>query len=98
MRGQLERLCEVATRPNVTVQILPFSAGAYPSTFGPLTLFDPQQPGWPVTASTERPAGTLIEDDPAATGRYTLIFDHLRASALSTADSLALISEAIKLL
>ncbi len=98
MGGQLERLREIAARPNVTLQILPFSAGAHTSTFGSFTLFDPQQPGWPVTASTDRPAGTLIEDDPAATGRYTLIFNHLRASALSTTDSRALIDEAIKLL
>jgi len=98
MRSQLERLREIAAWPSVTLQIMAFSGGAHTSTFGSFTLFDPQQPGWPVTASTDRPMGTLIEDDPTATGRYTLIFDHLRASALSTTDSLALISEAIKLL
>ncbi|SRR6266516_1950931 len=98
MHGQLERLREIAAWPNITLQILAFSAGSHTSTFGSFTLFDPQQPGWPTTASTDRPMGTLIEDDAAVTGRYTLIFDHLRASALSTTDSLALLGEAIKLL
>lgn len=98
MRGQLERLRDIAARPNITLQVLPFSAGAHTSTFGSFALFDPRQQDWPVTASTDRPAGTLIEDNPAATGRYTLIFDHLRADALSTGESRALIDEVITLL
>jgi hypothetical protein len=98
MHGQLQRILEFAARPNVTVQVLPFSAGAHTSNYGSFTLFDPQQPGWPVTASIDRPVGVLVEDDPIAIERYALIFDHLRASALSTTDSGALISEAISLL
>jgi len=98
MRRQLERLRETAARPNMTLQVLPFSAGAHTSTHGPFTLFDPQQPDWPVTASTSRPLGTLVEDDPAVIARYTLIFDHLRADALSTGESRALIEEALTLL
>ena len=30
MRRQLERLIEVADKPNVVVDIIPFSAGLYP--------------------------------------------------------------------
>ena len=32
LRSQAARITEAATRPNITVQILPFSAGAYPTT------------------------------------------------------------------
>ncbi len=98
MRRQLQRLHEVAAAPNVTLQVLSFSAGAHAGAYGSFTLFDPQDPDWPVTTSTDRPAGTLIEDDPTQTERYVLMFDHLRASALSTGDSRALIAEAIRLL
>jgi transcriptional regulator with XRE-family HTH domain len=98
MRAQLTRLQEASAGPGVTLQILPFAAGAHMAAYGSFALFDPQDPGWPVTASTDRPAGNLIEDDPADTDRYTLMFDHLRASSLSTAETAALIGETIKLL
>ena len=98
MRAQLERLREVSSGPWVTLQVLPFSAGAHMAAYGAFSLFDPSDPAFPVTASTDRPAGTLIEDDPSSIDQYTRIFDHLRATALNPAESRALISEAIGLL
>jgi len=38
MRRQLERLKELGTRPNVSIQIVPFSAGAHPGLRGPATI------------------------------------------------------------
>jgi hypothetical protein len=98
MRAQLERLREVSSGPWVTLQVLPFSAGAHMAAYGAFSLFDPSDPAFPVTASSDRPAGTLIEDDPSSIDQYTRIFDHLRATALNPAESRALISEAIGLL
>lgn len=98
MAGQLGRLLEAAAAPGITVQVLPFSSGAHMAAYGSFALFDPADPAFPVTASTDRPAGTLIEDDPAAIEQYILIFDHLRATALTDTQSLALIGEAVKLL
>lgn len=98
MAEQLERLREAAAGPGFTIQILPFSAGAHMAAYGSFALFDPADHAFPVTASTDRPAGTLIEDDPAAISQYILIFDHLRATALTTTQSLAIIGEAGKLL
>jgi hypothetical protein len=98
MRAQLERLREVSSGPWVTLQVLPFSAGAHMAAYGAFSLFDPSDPAFPVTASSDRPAGTLIEDDPSSIDQYTRIFDHLRATALNPGESRALISEAIGLL
>ncbi len=98
MRAQLKRLGEASSQPWITLQVLPFSAGAHMAAYGAFSLFDPSDPAFPVTASTDRPAGTLIEDDPASIAQYTRIFDHLRATALNPAESRALISEAISLL
>jgi hypothetical protein len=47
MRAQLERLVEAAKLPNVTLQVLPFSAGAHPamvSAFSLLRFGDQQLP------------------------------------------------------
>jgi len=38
MRAQLERLVEVAMLPQVTLQVLPFSAGAHPAMVGAFTV------------------------------------------------------------
>jgi Domain of unknown function (DUF5753)/Helix-turn-helix domain len=38
MRGQLERLVEAAKLPNVTLQVLPFAAGAHPGMVGSFSL------------------------------------------------------------
>jgi transcriptional regulator with XRE-family HTH domain len=98
MRGQLERLREASGDPAVTLQILAFNAGAHMAAYGSFALFDPSDPAFPVTASTDRPAGSLIEDDPEDIHRYTMMFDHLRASAMSPAASRTLIDEAMSLL
>lgn len=98
MRTQLRRLRDASDAPQVTLQVLPFSVGAHMAAYGAFSLFDPSDPAFPVTASSDRPAGTLIEDDPESIALYTRIFDHLRATALNPAESRTLISEAIGLL
>ena len=98
MRTQLARLRRISENTTGTLQVLPFSAGAHMAAYGSFSLFDPSDPAFPVTASTDRPAGTLIEDDPSDIGQYTMIFDHLRATSLNPAESRSLISEAMRLL
>jgi hypothetical protein len=68
------------------------------AAYGSFALFDPADPTFPVTASADRPAGTLIEDDPDDIQRYTLMFNHLTAASLSPSQSRVLIDEAISLL
>ena len=83
MRAQLARLGEIAAGTTATLQVLPFSAGAHMAAYGSFSLFDPREEAFPVTASTDRPVGTLIEDDPSVIGQYNAIFDHLLATSLS---------------
>ena len=98
MRAQLARLGEIAASTTATLQVLPFSAGAHMAAYGSFSLFDPRESAFPATASTDRPAGTLIEDDPSVIGQYNMIFDHLLAASLSPSESRALIGEAMRLL
>ena len=98
MRRQLARLAEISGSTTATLQVLPFSAGAHMAAYGSFSLFDPREPTFPVTASTDRPLGTLIEDDPSVIGQYNAIFGHLLAASLSPAESRSLIGEAMRLL
>jgi hypothetical protein len=98
MRSQLARLREISESTVITLQVLPFSAGAHMAAYGSFSLFEPSEPAFPVTASSDRPGGTLIEDDPSVISQYTVIFDHLRATSLNPAESQSLIGEAMRLL
>lgn len=88
MREQLRWLIERAALPNMTIQVLPFSAGAHAGMEGPfLILGFPEQSDPDVVYVDNTTAGIYLED-PAEILRYTLMFDHLRAAALSPDTSL----------
>ena len=83
MHEQLVKLIEESNAPNITLQILPFAAGAHPamdSAFSLLT-FDRQAAGDVVYF--EYPTGALYLEKPDEVARYRLTFDHRRAVALS---------------
>lgn len=93
MLEQLRWLADRATLPNVTIQVLPFSAGAHAGMEGPfLILGFPEQADPDVVYVDHTTAGIYLED-PAEILRYTLVFDHLRAAALGPDDSLTSITE-----
>jgi hypothetical protein len=92
MQAQLAKLSELSGAPNVIIQILPFSAGAHPamdSAFSVVT-FDPPTAGDVVYF--EYPSGALYLEAPDDVARYRLMFDHLRAMALSPEDSRRLLA------
>ncbi|RJO74817.1 helix-turn-helix domain-containing protein [Nocardia panacis] len=94
MRGQLDRLLQDIKRKNVILQILPFEAGAHPGMAGSFTLLDFHDPADPELVYVEGIAGDeLIEGHPEIR-RFGVIFDQLRAMALSPRDSTAMIAEA----
>jgi transcriptional regulator with XRE-family HTH domain len=92
MRDQLRSLAERAALPHVTIQVLPFSAGAHAGMEGPfLILGFPEQADPDVVYVDNTTAGIYLEEL-AEILRYTLMFDHLRAAALGPDDSLTRIT------
>jgi hypothetical protein len=92
MREQLAYLIEVAARPNVTLQVLPFAAGAHPGMLGPFTaLRFPQEPL--NTIYIELDGGAVYWEKPAAVERYAATFRHLTELALSEDDTTSLLNE-----
>ncbi|MCX9191596.1 hypothetical protein C3Y87_09245 [Carbonactinospora thermoautotrophica] len=90
----LDRLLEAAQLPTITLQVLPFGAGAYPGMVTPFTLigFPEQAP----VAYMENLASNLYVENPEDVRRYTLLFNHLRARVADPDTSVALISEAAR--
>ncbi|MFI0087211.1 helix-turn-helix domain-containing protein [Streptomyces bobili] len=85
-RGQLEYVAEVAERPNVTMQVLPLSAGMHGLDSTALIFL--RLPGGLTVAYTENAhRGELIEAD-APVERLQRAYDAMRDLALSPAESL----------
>ncbi|WP_105973294.1 helix-turn-helix domain-containing protein [Streptomyces geranii] len=96
MRGQLEQLAALADLPNLTIQVLPFSRGAYSGMFGPYLLMRFPQVASLDLVLTETPTGNIwIEREPEV-AHYRALFDDARMSALPPTESLTLIQRAVK--
>jgi transcriptional regulator with XRE-family HTH domain len=93
MQAQLHRLREIAALPNVTLQLLPFEAGAHASMGTSFELLQFPESGDTAIVYIEDYTTSQYLETPADLGRYTLIFDHLRASALSPERSVEFISK-----
>ena len=81
MVEQLHRIIAAADRPNVTVQILPYSVGAHAGLRGEFTVLD-LEGGRPALAFSEAPTGNVTVEKSSEVSRLAHLFDHLRATAL----------------
>jgi transcriptional regulator with XRE-family HTH domain len=96
MRMQLEHLLTQAALPNVAIQVIPFAGGAYPGMGRPFViLVFPERVDTDVVYLEDLTSSLYLEDV-AEVDRYNVFFNHLRATALSFDDSLALIASVLK--
>ncbi|MET7393121.1 helix-turn-helix transcriptional regulator [Dactylosporangium sp. NPDC005572] len=96
MRRQLEHLSQSAAWPNVTLQVLPFSAGAHAGMDGTFTmlLYD-ESAGQNFVFASNAAGGLFLEKDDELQ-RYGFIFDYLRANALRPDESVSMIEKLTK--
>ncbi len=91
MRDQLAHLAELAEYPNVTVQVIPFRAGAHASMAGPYVIL-----GFPEASALDvvlldNPTGSMWLEKPEEVEFYKGLWDDARTHALSPVQSLSLI-------
>jgi transcriptional regulator with XRE-family HTH domain len=96
MRQQLEYLCEVSASPNLFLQVIPFSGGAYIAQDLPFVILGFPDPVDPDVVCMTYPTGCLWIEDMAEVDRYNLFFHHMQAAALSFDDSVALMTSVLK--
>lgn len=86
MRGQRQHLVDMGGQPNITVQVVPYSAGAHPGMPGAFLVMEfPDED--PALVYTESGSGGLFLEAEADVERYRSTFIHLVAQALSPAES-----------
>jgi transcriptional regulator with XRE-family HTH domain len=93
MQAQLSRLNEIAVQRNVMLQVLPFSTAAHVQPISPFTILEFADPADPTVVYLEHLTGSLLLENEEEVVRYTVVFDHLRAEALGTAQSADLIAQ-----
>lgn len=91
MKGQLRHLVEVAEGDNVTLQIMPYSAGMHAGLGGPFTLFGFAEPMNLAIVHVENHVNFLLVEDEPDIRHYELVFHRVQESALPAAESLALV-------
>lgn len=96
MRSQLDRLADAAALPNVTLQILPFAAGAHAGMDGTFAILDFPEPDDPDVVFAENATGGLFLEKTDELRKYAFIFDQIRATALPPGESATLISRLAK--
>jgi transcriptional regulator with XRE-family HTH domain len=93
MRRQLDRLTELAARPRITVEVLPFSAGAYPALNGSFVIQEFPDSADADVLYQEGPQGEEIRsDDQELITHYREIFEELRGLSLGPQDSLSFLN------
>jgi transcriptional regulator with XRE-family HTH domain len=90
MRRQLRHLVEMASRPNITVQIMPTSAGAHPGLDGAFVILDFAED--PTVVHVERKKGGEFLDKDEDVLAYTGAMRAIRAAALDPSASVELVS------
>jgi transcriptional regulator with XRE-family HTH domain len=83
MRGQLQRLIEVADMPNVTIEVIPFRAGVLSGMQAPFVIYEFPDAADDDVLYQEIPSGDLLSrDDPEELLTFREYFERLREVSL----------------
>jgi transcriptional regulator with XRE-family HTH domain len=96
MRAQLEHLLQLTDLPNVTLQIVPFSAGPHAAAGGPFTILRFPEPDLPDLVYLEQLNSALYLDQPADVTGYMTIMNQLSVQAETPAASKVMLSALLR--
>lgn len=95
LKQQLEHLLDIEPRPNITLQLLPFEIGFHPGLYGSFMLMGFPEPN-PDVVWVENLTKSVYFEGSEDVGRYTEVFDHLRATALGPPETRSRIKKLLK--
>lgn len=95
MAGQLEHLIHLNGQHNVTIQVRPFSAGAYGTMSGAVTILEFPDEDDPASVYLEYPAGGEWVEDPSSVAGFQAVFDGASRTSLSASETNEFISARI---
>jgi len=83
LRGQLERLAEVASLPQVTIQVAPFGGGGHAAAGGSFTILRFAEPELPDVVYLEQLTSALYLDGREDVDHYREVMNELSTQALT---------------
>jgi Domain of unknown function (DUF5753) len=92
-RGQLKYLIEVAEHPAVTLQILPFQAGAHSAMGGPFTILRFAEPDLHDVVYIEQLTSALYLDKPVEVDSYLEVMEQLCLQAEAATNTTEVLSQ-----
>jgi transcriptional regulator with XRE-family HTH domain len=87
MRAQLKHLIELAERPNVTIQILPFTAGGHAAAGGPFSVLHFAEKDLSDVVYLEQLASAQYLEKPDLVRKYRAVIERLHLEAATPEDS-----------
>jgi transcriptional regulator with XRE-family HTH domain len=96
MRAQLKRLIELAGLPNVTVQVLPFTAGGHAAAGGAFTILRFGEPALPDIVYLEQLNSAIYLDKPPEVDGYMRVMNRLCVEAAPTTSTHERLAEILK--
>lgn len=96
MREQLEYLLDMARLPHVTVQVLPFDAGAHPGLNGQYAILEFADAADSSVVYLEGVTSDLYLEKAHDVQKYAVMYEHLRAQSLSVDRSRQYIADVAK--
>ncbi|WP_280666600.1 MULTISPECIES: helix-turn-helix domain-containing protein [unclassified Kitasatospora] len=96
MRDQLNHLADVASTPNIKLQIVPFAAGFHPAMTGAFTMLTFEDPKVGPLIHLEALSSTTVIDDRERVRRYEESWADLIATAASRDESVRIVTQAAK--
>ncbi|WP_184987604.1 helix-turn-helix domain-containing protein [Sphaerisporangium rubeum] len=92
MRAQVEHLLDMAARPNITVQVVPFGQGGHSAAGGPFSILRFLEGDLPDVVYMEQLTSALYLDKREETDPYMKVMDHLCVEAATVTESRRLLS------
>jgi hypothetical protein len=81
MRAQIDKLLQATKLPHVTLQVIPFSSGPHPGTYGPFVLFRFAMPELPDMVYSEYLTGAVYLDARPEVATHLEVMDRMAAQA-----------------
>ncbi|MGW4218361.1 helix-turn-helix domain-containing protein [Streptomyces bacillaris] len=92
MEGQLAQILKVNNPPKLTIQVVPFGQGWHAGAHGPFNIYSYPDPMDLDVVNLGYLDGALYLEEDDSVKRYQLAFDELRGTALTTRQSMELVS------
>jgi Domain of unknown function (DUF5753) len=96
MRAQLAHLIQAAAWPNVTMQVIPFSAGWHPALHGMFWIFRFPDAEMPDIVYSEALTSAYYLNKPEETARYTEALDRMCAQAAPPEQTVTILRDICK--